>query len=566
MRVSIRCPKCGLKFKAQPNDQGSRLRCPGCGQPFIFSTALTETSGQSDADRARVRKRWLISIMTNREDRWALIIVSAAVLSVGLAALVFGPFYMAFLLLVGGLIGVTIFLVAWNQTAHFFQTEVEKALKTEGHNFSIKGVTESQETPWYVRVHAAMAVYSTHYADAIRDGSPAKSDIHCLDRLAESLALPRRLKRFVETRQSCKLYRRLASAVLADSVITEEEGERLQAVRKRFGLTEQKAYSLNRSEVDRAYKRVFREVARQGLSLEDSERRLSAFRQATGLSSQRAVEITKQEARTLYAELVSRLLPQNGQITEEAKYALVAARQRFSISNREALKLNRREIKRAYRELLRWLRIARLPWTKVRKHIETFHEGVGLSGRQAFRLAGRSDRRLFLVKVRRQNGLIWSHVRQKWLAESPEELVRQQYLCALVNQYGFALNQIGEEVEVTGRGSGQARADLVIWKTAQDKASEHNPLIVIECKSDNVTIRPEDYGQGDNYARMTGARFLVTHNNRETKYWRVVHDRMPKSLEEIGDIPRADASDKEIQELVTAPDRGKGLSTGCGSC
>ena len=77
-----------------------------------------------------------------------------------------------------------------------------------------------------------------------------------------------------------------------------------------------------------------------------------------------------------------------------------------------------------------------------------------------------------------------------------------------------------------------------------------NPLIVVECKSDNVTIRPADYGQGDNYARLSGARFFVTHNHHETKFWRVLHDRMPKSLEEIENIPHADASDKEIEDLI----------------
>jgi type I restriction enzyme M protein len=155
------------------------------------------------------------------------------------------------------------------------------------------------------------------------------------------------------------------------------------------------------------------------------------------------------------------------------------------------------------------------------------------------------------LNVRRDKGRIWSHVRKKWLVETPEESVRQDYLCTLVNEYGFALDQIDEELEVTGRGSGHARADFVIWRTAKEKSDSRNPLIIVECKSDNVTIRPEDYGQGDNYSRLTGARFFVTHNTRETKYWRVLHEKMPKSLEEISNVPHADATDKEIEELIS---------------
>jgi type I restriction enzyme M protein len=155
------------------------------------------------------------------------------------------------------------------------------------------------------------------------------------------------------------------------------------------------------------------------------------------------------------------------------------------------------------------------------------------------------------LNVRRDKGKIWSHIRKKWIIETPEETVRQEYLCILVNEYGFNLDQIDEELEVTGRGSGHARADFVIWRTAKDKADSWSPLIIVECKSDNVTIRPDDYGQGDNYSRLAGARFFVTHNSRETKFWRVLHEKMPKSLEEISNVPHAAASDKEIEELLS---------------
>lgn len=152
--------------------------------------------------------------------------------------------------------------------------------------------------------------------------------------------------------------------------------------------------------------------------------------------------------------------------------------------------------------------------------------------------------------LERAGGKIWSHVRQKWLVETPEERVRQEYLLILIHEYGFILDQLAEEEEVTGRGSGKARADFIVWRTAQDKADGKSPLIIIECKADNVTIRPQDYAQGDNYARLANAPFFVTHNNSETKFWRVRKDLMPGYLEEIEDIPHADATDKKIEELL----------------
>ena len=68
------------------------------------------------------------------------------------------------------------------------------------------------------------------------------------------------------------------------------------------------------------------------------------------------------------------------------------------------------------------------------------------------------------------NGRIFSHIRQKWLVETPEERVRQAYVVTLHNEYGFDLAQMDEELHVAGRGSARARADVVIWRRAQDKA------------------------------------------------------------------------------------------------
>ena len=155
------------------------------------------------------------------------------------------------------------------------------------------------------------------------------------------------------------------------------------------------------------------------------------------------------------------------------------------------------------------------------------------------------------LTIQEKDNKIWSHVRSKWLVRTPEEIVRQNYLLVLVNDYGYTLGQIDEELEITGaRGTGKARADLVVWKTEEEKQRQKSPLIIVECKSDNVTITSWDYSQGENYAKIVNAPFFVTHNSKETKYWKVKKDRMPGYTEEIEDAPRANASDKQIEELL----------------
>lgn len=154
------------------------------------------------------------------------------------------------------------------------------------------------------------------------------------------------------------------------------------------------------------------------------------------------------------------------------------------------------------------------------------------------------------LTLRTEPGKIYSHVRKKWLVLKPEETVRQEYLLTLVNEYGYALDQMAEEQSLTGRGAAQARADFVIWASAQDKKDGKPPRIVVECKADNVRISEADYTQGEYYARVLDAPFFVTHNHRETRYWRVLKDKQPGYRQEIENIPHADDSEKEIKELL----------------
>lgn len=76
----------------------------------------------------------------------------------------------------------------------------------------------------------------------------------------------------------------------------------------------------------------------------------------------------------------------------------------------------------------------------------------------------------------------------KWLNLTPEEKVRQEYVLILQQHYGFVLDQMDQEVSVSRskRGTGRARADLVVWRSAKDKAENKKPYIVIECKAQQV--------------------------------------------------------------------------------
>ncbi|MGN1375628.1 MAG: type I restriction enzyme HsdR N-terminal domain-containing protein, partial [Prevotella sp.] len=159
------------------------------------------------------------------------------------------------------------------------------------------------------------------------------------------------------------------------------------------------------------------------------------------------------------------------------------------------------------------------------------------------------------MEIQIKDNKIFAPLKGKWLVLTPEERVRQEYICRLVNHYGFDLEQMGQEIQVSNshRGQGKARADIVIWKSASAKNDEVSATIVVECKAEHVTIREEDYFQGYNYAAWAGADFFVTTNLKETRIFKVVKGKLPKRLEEIVDIPKAEelTNSKRIKELLS---------------
>lgn len=159
------------------------------------------------------------------------------------------------------------------------------------------------------------------------------------------------------------------------------------------------------------------------------------------------------------------------------------------------------------------------------------------------------------MEIKTDHGKIYAPLKGQWLIEKPEERVRQQYICRLVDSYGYELNQMAQEqmAAISQRGKGAARADIIVWKSVLDKNSNKNAFIVVECKAESVTIHEEDYYTGYNYAVWAGADFFVTTNLKETRIFRVIKGEDSKKLEEIVDIPSAtDASnDKRIKELLS---------------
>jgi type I restriction enzyme M protein len=99
-------------------------------------------------------------------------------------------------------------------------------------------------------------------------------------------------------------------------------------------------------------------------------------------------------------------------------------------------------------------------------------------------------------------------------------------------------------------GHKSPRADIVIWETPEAKAKAGTPVLVIECKAENIDINIKDYYQGESYTRAVGCEFFIANNARYTGVFKLVPG-LPGDFVQINEIPKAsDWGDaKRIEEI-----------------
>jgi len=143
-----------------------------------------------------------------------------------------------------------------------------------------------------------------------------------------------------------------------------------------------------------------------------------------------------------------------------------------------------------------------------------------------------------------KNGKIFAILKNKWLEAKPEEIVRQKFIAKLIDEYGYLPEQMAQEMKVSNskRGSGKAQADIVVWKTKEDKINQKKAFLVVECKAPTVKLRLEDCYQGMNYATWSRAKIFAIYNDNELQVYKIDDSKIPilsDSFKPINDIPKA---------------------------
>jgi type I restriction enzyme M protein len=147
---------------------------------------------------------------------------------------------------------------------------------------------------------------------------------------------------------------------------------------------------------------------------------------------------------------------------------------------------------------------------------------------------------------------IWAPLKKRWLRATPEELVRQEFVHRLHTQWGYALEQMVQEVR-TMHGHSSPRTDIVVAESVEAREQNRDYRIVVEAKAESVPIAPDDYRQGESYARAAQAEFFVLHNRKETRFFRLIPGA-PGERVEITGIPKASelSNARRLEEIRRA--------------
>jgi type I restriction enzyme M protein len=159
------------------------------------------------------------------------------------------------------------------------------------------------------------------------------------------------------------------------------------------------------------------------------------------------------------------------------------------------------------------------------------------------------------IKIDKKTNKVFAPLKNKELDALPEEIVRQEFICKLVNDYGYSLKQMDQEVKLTKsvRGTGRASADLVIWKSEEDKKKKKTAFLVVELKADSLKLKVEDCYQGYNYATWSRAKLFAISNGIELQVYKTIEEELPLKLQPVNDIPLAkDITDENKLEKALA--------------
>ncbi|MCI2227903.1 type I restriction enzyme HsdR N-terminal domain-containing protein [Polaribacter sp. MSW13] len=117
----------------------------------------------------------------------------------------------------------------------------------------------------------------------------------------------------------------------------------------------------------------------------------------------------------------------------------------------------------------------------------------------------------FKLKSNENKTLIFDKLRKKYMVLTPEEWVRQHFVCFLIEEKKYPTSLIALEKQLTINNR-KKRTDILVFNT------DGKPDIIVECKAPKIKITQDTFDQIARYNLKLQANYLIVTNGLEHFY------------------------------------------------
>ncbi len=135
----------------------------------------------------------------------------------------------------------------------------------------------------------------------------------------------------------------------------------------------------------------------------------------------------------------------------------------------------------------------------------------------------------FKLKSSENKTLIFDKLRKKYVVLTPEEWVRQHYVCFLIEEKKYPISLIALEKQLIINNR-KKRTDILVFN------NEGNHEIIIECKAPSIKITQDTFDQIARYNLKLKANYLIVTNGLEHFYCKMDFEKETYIF--LKDIPK----------------------------
>jgi len=132
------------------------------------------------------------------------------------------------------------------------------------------------------------------------------------------------------------------------------------------------------------------------------------------------------------------------------------------------------------------------------------------------------------LKTEGQKTFIFDPIRKKYLVNTPEEWVRQNFIQYLIHEKNYPASLMVIEMGIDVLNT-KKRCDIVLFNT------KGKPHVIVECKAPSIKISQDTFDQIARYNLTLNTEFLIVTNGLQ--HYVCVMDHQKKCYHFLKDIP-----------------------------